>query len=175
MKLLAFVEGVSTLLDHRKDPPMIAQKIVPSRLYLSIKKNMTLPEIPAFAETVIPKLMSEARLLGLGITGALEFMYEGSDGTPETQFDLTIAIPIQAMQGVSSQFQYLATQPFPCVFLEYQGSIHDIGAAWHAFFASVLKADLILTGQCREVYQHWVDLGSAENITELQIGIAESV
>jgi effector-binding domain-containing protein len=154
---------------------MIAQKIVPSRLYLSTKKNLTLPEIPAFAETVIP-IMSEARLLGLGITGALEFIYEGSDGTPETQFDLTIAIPIQAMQAASSQFQYLSTQSFPCVFLEYQGSIHDIGAAWHAFFALVLKADLILTGQCREVYlQHSLDLRSAGNITELQIGIAESV
>ncbi|NOT84508.1 MAG: hypothetical protein HOP02_06940 [Methylococcaceae bacterium] len=154
---------------------MIAQKIVPSTVYLASKKRLTLAEVPVYADVIIPHLMQACAPLGLVITGPLEFLYDGSDGVPETLFDLTIALPIQAMKAVSSQFEYLTTPPFQCVYVEYSGSVYGIGAAWHDFFATVLKADLILTGQCREVYQHWVGHGSADNITELQIGIADSV
>ncbi|MEQ1635188.1 MAG: GyrI-like domain-containing protein [Methylococcales bacterium] len=154
---------------------MIAQKTVPPSLYLAIKKNLTLPDVPVFADSVIPKLKQESELLGLDVTGPLEFIYEGCDGSPDVPFDLTIGFPIQAMKSASTAFVYITTHSFPCVFLEYKGSVYGIGAGWHEFFATVFKADLILTGQCREVYQHWVDHDSAENITELQIGISDTL
>lgn len=153
---------------------MIEKKEVPSKLYLAIKKNLTLPEMQAFAQDILPKLCSEIEILGLKITGALEFMYFGIDGNPETKFDLIIAFPINRRGTESKLFEYYESEPFQCVHLDYKGSMKGIGEAWGAFVKTVVESGLPPTDQCREVYKNWVDDDSNENVTELQMGISRN-
>jgi effector-binding domain-containing protein len=152
---------------------VIEKKDVPSKLYLSIKKNLTLPELKPFVQDVLPKLFPEIQALELKITGPLEFIYFGVDGNPETQFDLIIAFPINARGAESSLFEYYESEPFYCAHIDYQGSMNGIGEAWDVFVKEIVDSGLIPTGQCREVYKNWIGDDSYENVTELQMGISQ--
>lgn len=151
---------------------MIEKKEVPSKLYLTTKKNLTLPELKPFVQDVLPKLCSEIELLGVKIAGPLEFMYFGIDGNPETKFDLIIAFPINRRETETKLFEYYESEPFQCAYLDYKGSMKDIGEAWGSFVKTVAESGLHPAGQCREVYKNWVDDESNENVTELQLGIS---
>lgn len=47
-----------------------------------------------------------------------------------------------------------------------------IGPAWSAFSSAALERGISLQAVDREVYIHWVDMESEENLTELQIPLA---
>ncbi|WP_293935132.1 GyrI-like domain-containing protein [Iodobacter sp.] len=149
---------------------MIEQKLVPAQQCLSIKKHLSLPELKEFAQ-VISSLCEETATLGLEITGPLEFIYFGVDGNPKTKFDLIIAVPVNKIGEPSSQFEYYESEPFNCSDTNYQGGMSGMPKAWGGFVESIFNLGLIPTIQCREVYKHWVDDESNENITELQMGI----
>lgn len=153
---------------------MIETKEVPSKLYLAIRKNLTIPEIKSFAQDFLPKLCAEIEVLGLKIAGALEFMYFGIDGNPETKFDLIIAFPVSVRGAESTLFEYYESEPFHCVHLDYKGDMNGIGEAWSAFIKTIVESGLTPTGQCREVYKIWIGDDSIDNVTELQMGISRN-
>ena len=47
--------------------------------------------------------------------------------------------------------------------------MNGIGPAWSAFTPLAMQAGLALQPVGREVYAHWVDMDSQDNLTELQI------
>jgi len=150
---------------------MFEQKQVPANLYLSAKTSLTLSDIPAYADSIIPKLYEEAEALCLDITGASEFIYMGSDGCEDTVFELLIVLPIKARREQPVAFSYFESAPFTCACLDYRGSMADIGTGWGRLMDSVMQSGLSVTDQCREVYTTWLGFDSEENITELQVGV----
>lgn len=150
---------------------MLDKKTVPAKLYLAAKANLTLPELKAYADTAIPTLCAKIEALGLKICAPLEFIYFGIDGKPETRFDLIVAFPINDKKEAAGQFEYYESEPFQCVYMDYNGGMAGIGEAWGAFVNAAMAAGLAMTGQYREVYKNWVAEDSGDNVTELQIGV----
>ena len=53
-----------------------------------------------------------------------------------------------------------------------QPTIQGIGAAWGELVGAMSAQGLQSSGEQREVYKHWVDFDSPDNVTKLQAGIA---
>ena len=151
----------------------IEKKEMPARVFLSAKKKLTIPEIPAFANEVTDKLIKAAEELELVITGPSEFIYFGCTGNLEEQFDLQIAFPIEQKKKTHESFEYYESPAFICISQDYKGCMKNIGIGWNSLCEEARKNGIKFDdgGHVREVYKKWIDFDSEENITELQIEI----
>jgi hypothetical protein len=147
-------------------------KQVPSKLFYCAEKELTIPEIPEFAEAILEPLYKDAESLRLKFTGPPEFIYFSSTGDPNEPLHLLIAIPVKGSKPSKSDYFFLETMPFDCVSVDYKGSMVNIGKAWEDLIQQVLSKGYYLSNQGREIYKKWISFESENNITELQIGIA---
>ena len=148
-------------------------KDVPSKIFLASTHETTIPEIAGLAGKVTPQLFEVAKQNDLRIAGPMEFHYDGVDGNPQTVFKLVVALPIASKPSLPTPppVEVLETKPFHCIALDYVGSIPEITAGYMALFAEMKDRNLTHTSECREVYKHWVDFDSKDNLTEIQYGI----
>lgn len=146
-------------------------KQVASRLYYCVEEELTLPEIPQFAEKNADSIFKDAESKGLGIVGPLEFIYLNCVGDPTKPFQLIIAVPVKEKKPSGNDFFFMETVPFDCMTMDYKGPMENIGSAWESLTIQVLDTGYKLTNQGREVYKEWISFESEENITELQVGI----
>ncbi len=144
---------------------------MPSKLYYCVEKELTIPEIPKFAEKGSEPLYKDAESKGMGIIGPVEFIYLNYGEDPNKPFQLIIAIPVKERKPSGKDFFFLETKPFDCVSIVYKGSMVNIGKAWEDFAKQLLNEGYKFSNQGREVYKEWISFESEENITELQIGI----
>lgn len=105
---------------------MIEKKVVPEKVYLAAKNNLTIAEIATFAEEIIPQLYMQLAASSLEAAGPMNFIYHGINGNPETKFDLHVAIPIKAKGKPQEKFLYYHTRPFSCAYTDYHGSMAGI-------------------------------------------------
>ncbi len=146
----------------------IERKSIPAATVIEAAAMLTIPEIAAYAEKIIPSLLAEAENRGMAVTGPCMFTYEGCDGSLDTVFSLKISFPVDACQGQGA-FDCALIPAHECLSAAYRGPMTGIGPAWSAFTPLAMQKGLALQGVGREVYVHWVDLDSQENLTELQI------
>ena len=99
------------------------------------------------------------------------FTYEGCDGKPDTEFTLKVAFPVDARKG-QGKYSCVDVPAHECLSTTYRGPMSGIGRAWSAFCSAALDQGIGLQAVGREVYIHWVDVESEENLTELQIPLA---
>ena len=146
-------------------------KQIPSKMLFCAEKILTTPEIPQFAEAVLEPIYKQAEVMDLDIAGPPEFVYFNSSGDPKRPFHLVVGFPVAESKPSNSDFFFFETQPFHCAAVDYKGPMQGIRDAWKALVQEVLDKDFWLGNQGREVYKQWVSFESAENITELQMGI----
>lgn len=149
---------------------MVQTKHIPSQLCLAAKTRLSIPDIQDYAEETVGPLYEKAQSLGLEPQAPLEFIYHGIDDRPGTVFELVVALPVKEKR-TSEGVEFIETRSGLVAYEDYKGSMQDIGKAWSQFVHRLRDENLNLSNECREVYKHWVDFNSDENITELQIGI----
>ncbi|MGE4441051.1 MAG: hypothetical protein AB7D27_06135 [Desulfomicrobium sp.] len=146
----------------------IERKKIPATTVIEAAAMLTIPEVPAYAEKIIPMLLAEAENRGMAVTGPCVFTYEGCDGSLDTVFSLKVSLPVDACQGQGA-FDCVQVPAHECLSTVYRGPMKGIGPAWSAFTPLAMRQGLALRPVGREVYAHWVDLDSQDNLTELQI------
>ena len=150
-------------------------KQVPAIPVISRRDRLTTPQIPAHSGPAIHSLIDTLKRLGIEPAGnEIIYVYHGCTGDPAQPFDLQICLPVVAVSDVRPDVPVTFTTlaPFRCVAGKYVGSMTGIGPAWMKMCSFIREDGHKPTSESREVYIKWVDFDSAENVTELQQGIA---
>lgn len=149
-------------------------KKIAAKSGLVSKHTLTLKDIPALAEQVIPQLYAEAEATGLEVCGPVEFIYTGLNGGMDSPFELSILIPIAKRKKTKSAKPFIQdrTKPFRCAAAEHNGSMETIRITYSALFDTLKRAEHKTTDEFREVYHNWVSYYSPFNVTEIQVGLA---
>lgn len=149
-------------------------KKVPAKSVLCSTHELTIKDIPAIAEQIIPQLFAEAEGLELEVAGPIEFLYRGLDGKPGTSLELTIMLPIKKQKKATQnhQFTQTRTKAIRCASAEHTGSMETIRITYSALFHTVHEEGLKTTDEVREIYHKWISYYSPFNVTEIQIGLA---
>ena len=77
----------------------IKRKSIPAYTVIEAVTTLTMSEIPAYAEKVIPMILAEAENRGMAISGPCIFTYEGCDGSFDREFTMRLAFPVEACLG----------------------------------------------------------------------------
>jgi hypothetical protein len=154
----------------------INTKTVPARKYFCVAEGATQPEIGLFAKRAVGPLYDAAKAMNLPIGGDLELICP--QWNAEGKSRVIFAIPLAATPGGNagspvSPYFFWDAPAFKCALADYQGSMPSIKAAWADFGNAVKAAGHKGTPDMawREVYKHWEDFNSENNVTELQIEI----
>jgi hypothetical protein len=152
---------------------LIEKKEISSRLFLTAKKTVTIPEIRSFADESIGRLYQAAEELELTIVGPCEFIYFDCKGELDEPFDLRIGVPVEEKKKEHSLFTYYESPAFTCVCRDYVGSVERLGNEWALFSDDAAELGIVFhpENQAREVYKQWIAIDSEKNITELQIRV----
>lgn len=150
----------------------IQRKSIGEATAIEAGTELTIPEIAAYAERIIPELLAEAQDRGMAVTGPCVFTYEGCDGGVDTRFSLKVAFPVDTCRGEGA-FACVRVPAHSCLCTVYSGPMNGIGPAWSRFTPQALQQGETLQPVGREVYLNWVDQDSSENQVELQIPVAE--
>ena len=150
----------------------IERKSIPATTVIEAAAMLTIPEVPAYAEKIIPTLLAEAENRGMAVTGPCVFTYEGCDGSLDTAFSLKVALPVDACRGQGA-FECVKIPAHQCLSTQYRGPMKGIGPAWSAFTPLAMQQGLALQPVGREVYAEWIDQDSAQNLVELQIPLQQ--
>lgn len=141
---------------------------------VSTDLKATLANVSERIGTLPENLFADVEAQGLEPAGPMIFDYRGVDGNPDTEFDLTIALPVQLPSSNEYNGKY-ATRTLPAIdYVErvYKGPVSRISeSAYGPFYADLGKTSMTLTGELREIYRHWVDVDSEENETAIQVGV----
>ena len=147
-------------------------KQVPQKRFYCVEKVLTIPEIAGFAESNANALHADAESKAMGILGPPEFIHLNCTAESDQPFLLIIALPVQAGRAAGKHFFFMETPVFYCVSMDYTGGMANIGKAWENFTQQARNAGYRFSNQSREIYKKWISFDSADNITELQLGIA---
>ena len=152
----------------------IAVKTIPSIRVLFRRDRLTIPQVPAHAGPAIDSLMAALRRADVPPAGPVIFVYYGIEADPTQEFDLDICVPLpaDAVIPVAAPIGCKALPAFECIAADYVGSMHEIGHAWREVADAWRSSGRPASGESREVYKQWIAFDSAENVTELQKGIA---
>jgi effector-binding domain-containing protein len=133
----------------------------------------TLQTIMQYVRVVARNLYSEAAKNELEITGPVYWLYDGADGRPDTEFSLTIAIPVTPGVLVSeqSEFKLKTIEPFNCLAEQHLGDWGKLGETYGRLMSEIHSKNMQMTGLTREIYIHMDFEHPEANITEVQIGI----
>lgn len=146
-------------------------RTIPETTVIEAVATLTIPEIAAYAEKIIPMLMAECEVRGMAVTGACIFTYEGCDGSIDRPFSMRVALPVDACRGEGA-FTCERIPAHECLSTVYHGPMGGIGPAWSAFTPLALQKGRALLPVGREVYLNWVDQDSPDNEVELQIPLS---
>ena len=118
---------------------------------------------------VVPQLIIDDMIKRkIEIKGAQVWMYKGMDGKPDTVFDLTIGFPVD--EGCNDE-SIIVFNEFKYVSLMHKGSWMNFTDSYNKIIGSIMKDNLQMSGESREIY-HNVDFENQENnLTEIQIGV----
>jgi len=137
---------------------------------LTFTTQATLPELSKYGP-VGQKLCSEAERLGIQPGGLLQWNYYEIDGKPETVFTLEIALPVHEKEAEVQGFESKQIPAIKCLSLVHEGPWENLPQSYGKAMGYLSANDLTMTGECREIYAT-IDLEeTANNITEIQIGI----
>ena len=118
-------------------------------------------------------LVTAAQEAGVHFMGGPVFIYDGAMGDPDQPFKLTTGFPVapgtEAVDG--AVIEELPAVRVASVY--YTGPVEHLQEAYQALFPALFRAGLRPAGVSREVYLHWVDEDSPNNVIEVQAVLAE--
>ena len=117
------------------------------------------------------ELVEKALELNLEIAGSQIWVYDATDGSPATPFELTIALPINNPNGDAGKFRFAEFPEFNCISEIHKGPWAKLGETYQKLMPSILQPGQSCRVICREVY-HICDFENQENcITEIQVEV----
>lgn len=134
-------------------------------------EKTTLKGIHDIAVREIDNMNAEAAKIGLKEVGPLQFVYQGCDDNPETEFILEIAMVIEEEKPYDGKYKFKNLEGFQYVSTMHKGDINKLGETYEKFMPELAKNGKQMTGHSREVYQKYIDEDSPENETEIQVGV----
>lgn len=141
---------------------------------LTAAAELTVPQIPIFAEKASTDLMRLSDARRLPIVAAPVFIYTGTGSGAQDTFVLQIALPVanDTSTGELSDTHAVKTfDAFTCLSFDFHGSLHHIAQAYPIAMDALKTAGHTPMEQSREVYKRWIAYDSAENVTEIQLGL----
>ena len=103
------------------------------------------------------------------VSGPVYWIYRGSDGSPDTQFTLEIAVPIQGFFN-SSKFSIKELAPFKAVVHRHLGPRDSLCISYGEIMEFVEINRIPIKDEYREIFLN-VDFEQPHNnITEVQVG-----
>jgi effector-binding domain-containing protein len=142
----------------------------PAATFLVSYHEVTIPQIPEVAGKTVMPMIGAVQAAGLEMAGPMQFFFLGMTDD-ETPFRLGIALPMKVKGAIDGPYEWRDAPAFPCLSVDYIGSMKGIGPAWYELISGMQEEGFQCSGEQREVYKHWVDFDSPENVTELQAGI----
>lgn len=130
----------------------------------------TLSTLHQFIGTVLKDLLAEAASQQAFISGPGYWVYHGSDGKPDTQFTLEIALPVQGITS-SQKFGVKQLPAFKALVQEHVGAWENLSVTYGQILKHVDERKIALTDECREIYLNVDFQQPANNITIVQMGI----
>lgn len=131
----------------------------------------TLDGIHEVAVREIDNLCTEAEKIGLKEIAPMQFVYYGCDDNPDTRFTIEIAMVIEEEKPYEGKYKFKELEGFKCVSTIHNGNVNDLDKTYEKFTPELLKSGMKMTDQSREVYHKYIQQESAENITEILIGV----
>jgi effector-binding domain-containing protein len=121
---------------------------------------------------VAQEIYQEAVANKLAITGPIHWHYFGSNGDPNQQFTLEIALPVaEILEEYDGKYHFKRTDPFKCVTMMHDGSWLDMPRSYGQLFQYIGENQLQPLAINREIYIN-VDFKNPEaNWSEIQVGI----
>lgn len=147
-------------------------KQIPAQKYFIYSTETTLPHVNTIAMREVEPLYVTATQLGLEAQGPLEFIYWNASGDPTKPFTLEIALPVnEAEVELPEKYTLTTHESFKAMAHVHHGDFSNIEAVYEVLFKELYGSGAKPTNQVREVYIHWVDLTSADNVSEILLGI----
>jgi len=147
------------------------KKTVQKTTTLCISLETSLKDMMTETGNLPNQLIEKAAELKLEIVGPQIWVYEGSDGNPNTRFELTIAIPVAKEAGDPGKFRFAEFPEYKCISEIHKGPWAGLGQTYQKLIPAIMQQGLSHTGTSREVYKV-CDFENQENcITEIQIEI----
>lgn len=146
-------------------------KVVNAKTFLYFEGKTTLGKIMDYANPVVYRFYDEIKKAGVEPTGPLEFIYYGATDDPEKEFTLQVAMPVKDEKPVSNGFRFKKAEDFKCISYDYKGNVSNMYPVYENLYQQLFAADLKPNDEVREVYRHWENPESDNNITEIQIGV----
>ena len=131
----------------------------------------TLDEINRVAEREIGGMYAEAEKLGIKEVAPMQFVYHGMETDPAAKFTLEIAMVVNEEKPYDGKYKFKDLEGFECVSEIHKGSILEMNKTYEMLVPQLVKTGKQMGSQSREVYHKYIDQQSADNITEIQIGI----
>jgi predicted transcriptional regulator YdeE len=152
----------------------VTLKTVPPTIFvMSSHEGVTIPEISAVSRGVVDDMIAELHAQGIKPFAPVHFIYHGADGSLTTKFRLTIAFPIAERPAEPIEEYEVAELPaFRCMAAEYVGPMADIQIAYNEILDAISTSGRARSPESREIYKKWIAFESADNVTELQVGVA---
>lgn len=147
------------------------KKTVQKTTVLCITLKSSLKTLTTDTGNLPNELTEKAAELKLEIAGPQIWVYEGSDGNPNTRFELTIAIPVAKKAGDPGKFRFAEFPEFKCVSEIHKGPWASVGKTYQKLMPAIMQQGLSYTGTSREIYKV-CDFENQENcVTEIQIEV----
>lgn len=152
-------------------PTQLSTKVVAPKIIFYKEGTTTLARIHEYADRVVPALMQEAENRKLLPAGPLEFIYFGCTGDMEQEFRLQIALPVEEQKAGAGEFSFRQTDSFYCLHHDYAGDVNQMFPVYEMLYRQLAQKQWQPSDEVREVYKQWEHLTSANNLTEIQIGL----
>lgn len=130
----------------------------------------TLNGLGQFIGNVMKDLHREAVKQDLLVSGPCYWIYYGADGRPDTVFTLEIALPIQGRYA-GNAFATKELSSFKAVSHMHEKDWTKLSDSYGSIIQFILKNNIGMTSECREIYWN-IDFEHPENnLTEIQVGV----
>lgn len=130
----------------------------------------TLNTLHQYVGTVLKDLLAEAADQNALISGPVYWVYHGSDGKPDTEFTLEIALPVQGM-STSGKFAVKQLPAFKALVHEHVGAWEDLPSVYGQLLKFIDDRKIAINDECREIYVNIDFQDPRNNITTVQMGV----
>ena len=142
-----------------------------NRLVFSYEKRTTLKNLMQDIGNKPNELTEELQKQSINPTGPQIWTYEGCDGNPDAEFNLSITIPVDKKGTDNEEMKFRELSAYKYVETTHKGSYADFPNVYENLMGDVAKAGLIPNGSSREVYLNCDFENQANCVTEIQVGL----
>ena len=144
-------------------------KVIDAVKVIKFSTKATLKSLNQFTGVMPDKLMKKANELGVADGWPQIWQYSGSDGRPDTEFQLDICVPVTSFDGDPGEFSFCELPAVRCLSEMHCGAWMEMGRTYQVMMEEIAKKSIGFTGVSREIYIN-CDFKNQQNcVTELQI------